>query len=158
VNATDPWTPLNLTLVYGELSMSLIGAQLVFRTSVATTFLVLFACGGSPASQSSPSSAKDACTVAAVMIPVREALDTADTEATVGDNNGDLICASGIARITVLLGAISAPSDGPPGAPHLVLLEDDGGTWVVANDKLCSSTGQPTKPLPPQLGDVCGVQ
>ncbi len=92
------------------------------------------------------------------MVPIREALDTADTEATVGENNGDLLCVSGTARITVLLGAVSAPPDGPPGSPHLVLLEDDGGSWVVANDKLCSTTGQATKPIPSELGEVCGVQ
>jgi hypothetical protein len=92
------------------------------------------------------------------MVPIKAALDTADTEATVGDNNGDLKCVSGIARITVLLGAAAAPSDGPPGSPHLVLLEDDGGSWVVANDKLCSSAGQAARPIPVELGEVCGVQ
>lgn len=133
------------------------GAQLAFRTSAALACLVVAACAGS-ASSASPASGKDACTVAAVMAPIREALDTADTEATVGENNGDLLCASGIARITVLLGAVSAPPDGPPGSPHLVLLEDDSGSWVIANDKLCSSTGQPAKPIPTELGEVCGVQ
>jgi hypothetical protein len=92
------------------------------------------------------------------MVPIKAALDTADTEATVGDHNGDLKCVSGIARITVLLGAVAAPSDGPPGSPHLVLLEDDGGTWVVANDRLCTNSGQSAKPIPPELGEVCGVQ
>ncbi len=96
--------------------------------------------------------------MAAVIVPIKAALDTADTEATVGENDGDLRCASGIARITVLLGAVSAPVDGPPGSPHLVLLEDDSGSWVVANDKLCSSNGEPTKPIPAGLGEVCGVQ
>jgi hypothetical protein len=132
-------------------------AQLAFRASAALACLVLVACDGTT-SQASPSGAKDACTVAAVMVPIREALDTADTEATVGENNGDLLCVSGTARITVLLGAVSAPPDGPPGSPHLVLLEDDGGSWVVANDKLCSTTGQATKPIPSELGEVCGVQ
>ena len=92
------------------------------------------------------------------MVPIAAVLDTADTEATVADNNGDLKCVSGIAKITVLLGAVSAPSDGPQGSPHLVLLEDDNGAWVVANDKLCTTTGLPAKPIPAALGDVCGVQ
>jgi hypothetical protein len=92
------------------------------------------------------------------MVPIRAALDTAATEATVQGTNGDLKCVSGIARITVLIGAVSAPSDGPQGSPHLVLLEDDAGGWVVANDKLCSANGQSARPIPPELGDVCGVQ
>jgi hypothetical protein len=137
--------------------MSRSTARLVFPISVTLACLVLAACDGT-AAQSTPTPAKDACTVAAVMVPIKAALDTADTEATVGDNNGDLKCASGIARITVLLGAVAAPSDGPPGSPHLVLLEDDGGSWVVANDTLCSNTGQSAKPIPPELGEVCGVQ
>jgi len=92
------------------------------------------------------------------MVPIRALLDTADTRATVEGTNGDLRCASGIARITVLVGAASAPSDGPQGSPHLVLLEDDNASWVVANDKLCTSGGVPATPLPAELGDVCGVQ
>jgi hypothetical protein len=92
------------------------------------------------------------------MAPIRAVLDTADTQATVGANNGDLKCAAGIARITVLVGAASAPSDGPQGSPHLVLLEDDAGSWVVANDKICGSNGLPTRTLPPELGEVCGIQ
>jgi hypothetical protein len=92
------------------------------------------------------------------MVPIRAALDTAATEATVQGKNGDLKCVSGIARITVLIGAVSAPSDGPQGSPHLVLLEDDAGSWVVANDKLCGTTGQSARPIPPELGDVCGVE
>lgn len=137
--------------------MSRSGAQLAFRTSAALACLALAACDGT-AAQSNPTPAKDACTVAAVMVPIKAALDTADTEATVGDHNGDLKCASGIARITVLLGAVAAPSDGPPGSPHLVLLEDEAGSWVVANDKLCTNTGQSSTPIPPELGEVCGVQ
>jgi hypothetical protein len=39
-----------------------------------------------------------------------------------------------------------------------VLLEDGSGGWVIANDKLCSSTGRPAKPIPTELGEVCGVQ
>ncbi len=132
-------------------------ARLVFPMSITVAWLVLAACDGT-AAQSNPTPAKDACTVAAVMVPIKAALDTPDTEATVGDNNGDLKCVSGIARITVLLGAVAAPSDGPPGSPHLVLLEDDAGSWVVANDKLCSSAGQSARPIPPELGEVCGVQ
>jgi hypothetical protein len=137
--------------------MSRSGARLVFRTSAALACLVFAACDGT-AARSTPTPAKDACTVAAVMVPIKATFDTADTEATVGDNNGDLKCVSGIARITVLLGAVAAPSDGPPGSPHLVLLEDEAGSWVVANDKLCTNTGQSAKPIPPELGEVCGVQ
>jgi len=137
--------------------MSRSTARLVFPISATLACLVLAACDGT-AAQSNPTPAKDACTVAAVMVPIKATLDTADTEATVGDNNGDLKCVSGIARITVLLGAVAAPSDGPPGSPHLVLLEDDGGSWVVANDKLCSNAGQSARPIPPELGEVCGVQ
>jgi hypothetical protein len=137
--------------------MSRSGARLAFRTSATLACLVLAACDGT-AAQATPTPAKDACTVAAVMVPIKATLDTADTEATVGDNNGDLKCVSGIARITVLLGAVAAPSDGPPGSPHLVLLEDEDGSWVVANDKLCSSTGQAARPIPAELGEVCGVQ
>jgi hypothetical protein len=133
------------------------GAQLAFRVSAALACLALAACDGT-ASEPSASPAKDACTVAAVMGPIKAALDTADTVATVAENNGNLKCASGIARITVLIGAVSAPTDGPPGSPHLVLLEDDNSSWVVANNKLCSSAGQATRPIPPELGEVCGVQ
>lgn len=133
------------------------GAQLALRTFVALACLALASCDGTY-SGATPSPAKDACTVAAVMVPIRALFNTAATEATIAPNNGDLRCASGIARITVLLGAVSAPSDGPQGAPHLVLLEDDGGIWVVANDKLCTITGQPAKPIPAELGDVCGFQ
>jgi hypothetical protein len=92
------------------------------------------------------------------MVPIQALFDTADTVATVAPHNGDLRCASGIARITVLLGAVSAPSDGPQGSPHLVLLEDVDGSWVVANDKLCNNAGQPATPIPPELGEVCGFQ
>ena len=131
-------------------------ATVAFRTSALLACLALAACGGT--SDITPTAAKDACTVAAVMVPIRAALDTADTEVTVEGTNGDLKCVSGVARITVLLGAVSAPSDGPQGSPHLVLLEDDAGSWVVANDKLCAGTGPSARPIPPELGDVCGVQ
>jgi hypothetical protein len=137
--------------------MSRSAARLAFQTSAALACALFAACDGTGA-QAIPTSAKDACTVAAVMVPIKAALDTADTEATVAGNNGDLKCVSGIARITVLLGAIAAPSDGPPGSPHLVLLEDDSGNWVVATDKLCSSADQATRPIPAELGEVCGVQ
>ena len=124
---------------------------------VALASLALASCDGT-ASGPPASPAPDACTVAAVMVPIRALLDTAATRATVEGKNGDLRCVSGIARITVLIGAASAPTDGPQGSPHLVLLEDDSGSWVVANDKLCSSSGQPAKPIPAELGEVCGVQ
>jgi hypothetical protein len=145
--------------VYGEQSMLIppSGARLAFRTSAAIACLALAACDGAT-SQAAPTPANDACTVAAVMVSVRAALDTADIEATVSGKNGELKCVAGIARITVLVGAVSAPSDGPQGSPHLVLLEDDAGSWVVANDKLCGSNGLPTRTIPPELGEVCGVQ
>ena len=130
---------------------------LALRTSVALAGLALASCDV-VGSEPNPSPAKDACTVAAVMVPIQALFDTADTVATVAPNKGDLRCASGIARITVLVGAVSAPTDGPQGSPHLVLLEDVDGSWVVANDKLCSNTGQPATPIPPELGDVCGFQ
>lgn len=144
-------------LVYGERSMliSCRGARLAFRTWCVCACLALGACG--TGTEVNPVAAKDACTVEAVMVPIREALDTADTEATVAENNGDLKCAAGIARITVLLGAVSAPADSAPGSPHLVLLEDEGGSWAIANDKLCTGT-QPARTIPPELGEVCGVQ
>lgn len=133
------------------------GPQLALRTFFVLACLALASCDGA-ASSATPSPAKDACTVGAVMMPIRALFDTAETQATVAPNSGDLRCASGIARITVLLGAVSAPSDGPQGSPHLVLLEDDDGIWVVANDKLCTNRGRPAKPIPAELGDVCGVQ
>lgn len=145
-------------VLYGErvVLISLSGGAFAFRACLLLAAVALAACGGT--SDAIPSPAKDACTVAAVMVPIRAALDTAATEATVEGTNGDLKCVSGIARITVLIGAVSAPSDGPQGSPHLVLLEDDAGGWVVANDKLCSANGQSARPIPPELGDVCGVQ
>jgi hypothetical protein len=42
--------------------------------------------------------------------------------------------------------------------PHLVLLQDVDGSWIVANDKLCTNAGQPATPLPNELGDVCSLQ
>ena len=145
--------------MYGEqpLRMWRSCAWLALRTFVALTALAIASCDV-VGSEASPSPAKDACTVAAVMVPIQALFDTADTVATVAPNKGDLRCASGIARITVLVGAVSAPSDGPQGSPHLVLLEDVDGSWVVANDKLCSNNGQPATPIPPELGDVCGFQ
>lgn len=145
--------------MYGQQAMlvSALNDRLAFRMALALACVALASCD-TPDPQATASPSLDACTVVAVMVPIRAILDTPDIKATVAANNGDLRCASGIARITVLIGAVSAPSDGPPGTPHVVLLEDDGGTWVVANDKLCTSAGQPAKPIPAQLGDVCGVQ
>jgi hypothetical protein len=162
MNATALMTPLNGfqadALLYRErvVLISGRGAKLALRAFLLLTSLAFAACGGTPGTASPP--AKDACTVAAVMVPIRAALDTAATEAVVQGTNGDLKCVAGIARITVLIGAVSAPSDGPQGSPHLVLLEDDSGSWVVANDKLCGVTGESARPIPPELGDVCGVQ
>lgn len=44
------------------------------------------------------------------------------------------------------------------GQPAPVLLEDKFSQWVIANDKLCDSSGKPTRTIPAQLGTVCGVQ
>jgi hypothetical protein len=163
MNAMARLTPLKLVdaavpscTVRTSMLIARTAATVAFRTSAALACLALAACGGT--SDITPSPARDACTVAAVMVPIRAALDTADTQATVEGNNGDLKCVAGVARITVLLGAVSAPSDGPQGSPHLVLLEDDAGSWVVANDRLCAGTGPSTRPIPPELGEVCGVQ
>lgn len=162
MNATTHMTPLKgfqaSAVLYRErvVLISVRGAKFAFRGLLLLTSLAFAACGGTSGAAASP--AKDACTVAAVMVPIRAALDTPATEATVQGTNGDLKCVAGIARITVLIGAVSAPSDGPQGAPHLVLLEDDAGSWVVANDKLCGVTGQSARPIPPELGDVCGVE
>jgi|SRR5712692_2789398 len=144
--------------------MSNTSVRLLVRTAVAFTVLALAACGASTSSASNPTSspassaaaqAKAACTVAAVMVPIDAAFNTASTHATLYDPN-DLKCASGVARVTVLIGPVHPPANGPQGTQHLVLLEDQAGQWVIANATLCNSEGYPTKKTPPQLGILCG--
>ena len=67
------------------------------------------------------------------------------------------MCASGIAKIIIFIAAVPAPANGPQGASHLVLLEDQSGSWVIANSKFCPY-GQATRTIPSKLGTVCGVQ
>jgi hypothetical protein len=104
----------------------------------------------------SPAGAKAPCTVAAVMVAVKAQFDTGNKQATV-NGDGGLVCASGIAKINVLIGHVNPPANGPKGTPHLALLEDHGGAWVIANYTLCTVGGQPTQPIPAQLGTVCGL-
>lgn len=108
-------------------------------------------------SDPSPTSTAAPCTVAAVMVSIKAKYNVGDTHATV-TGNGGLLCASGIAKISVLIGPVNPPAGGPQGSPHLVLLEDQSGQWVIANDKLCDSAGKPTRTIPAKLGTVCGVQ
>jgi hypothetical protein len=89
------------------------------------------------------------------MVPITAKFNTATTQVTVSTPS-DLKCASGVARVTVLIGPINAPAGGPEGSEHLVLLEDHSGKWVIANDTLCNSQGYATKKTPPQLGILCG--
>ena len=133
------------------------------RLAIAIAGLVLAACGETTATNpspspadSSPAAAKAPCTVAAVMLAVKAQFDTGPKHATV-NGDGGLMCDSGIAKINVLVGPVNAPANGPQGTPHLALLEDHGGAWVIANYTLCTVGGQPTKPLPPKLGTVCGL-
>jgi hypothetical protein len=136
------------------------GVRVRLRLGIAFAFLALAACGGSSTTATNPSPSQAAaatapCTVAAVMVAVRGQYDTGGNHATV-NGDGGLVCAEGIAKITVLVGPVNAPAGGPQGAVHLALLEDHGGTWVIANYTLCTVGGQPTKPIPPKLGIVCG--
>jgi hypothetical protein len=141
-----------------------LNVRMLVRTAIPLTVMALAACGASTPSASNPTGspanspaagATAACTVAAVMVPISAAFNTATTQATAYDPN-DLKCASGIARLTVLIGPINPPANGPQGTQHLVLLEDHTGRWVIANDTLCNSQGYSTKKTPPQLGILCG--
>ncbi|MDQ2943145.1 MAG: hypothetical protein M3R21_05675 [Candidatus Dormibacteraeota bacterium] len=127
----------------------------LIQLTVALIGLAIAACGPSaPTATSSPTPAQAAaCTVAAVMVPIRAKYNNGQTQATVPSNAG-LVCDSGIAKIRILISA----QEGEQGSGHLVLLEDKSGKWVIANDKLCNSAGQPTRTIPPKLGTVCGVQ
>jgi hypothetical protein len=133
------------------------------RTAIALAALALAACGSSTPTGSNPTAsptakAQAACTVDAAMVPITAKFNTATTHVTVFPPNGDLKCASGVARISVLIGPSSAPANGPQGTDHLVLLLDQGGRWVIANDILCNSQGYPTRKTPPELGILCGFQ
>jgi hypothetical protein len=92
------------------------------------------------------------------MVPISATFDTADIRATATAQNGGLLCAVGIAKITVTIGPVSAPPNGPQDSPRLVLLQDHAGQWAIANDQLCTSAGRPARPIPVELGEVCGVQ
>jgi hypothetical protein len=131
-------------------------------TTIFLAGIALAACGESAPSANNPTpspvTTAAACTVAAVIVPIKAAFNTADNQATTAAQNGDLLCASGIARITIMIGPVNAPTNGPQGSPHLVLLEDHSSQWVIANDQLFTSAGQPAKPIPAELGTVCGVQ
>jgi hypothetical protein len=127
----------------------------------------LAACGGDSADSTAPSpspspttasTVKAPCTVEAAMAAVKLVYNKAVTQAGVPPGGSDLHCAAGVARIAVLIGPVNPAPNGPQGTPHLALLEDHAGTWVVANDKLCGSNGQPLKAIPATLGQVCGVQ
>jgi hypothetical protein len=89
------------------------------------------------------------------MVPITAKFNTATTQVTAWTPS-DLKCASGIARVTVLIGPINSPANGPQETQHLVLLEDQGGRWAIANDTLCNSQGYATRKTPPQLGILCG--
>ncbi len=130
------------------------------RLVAALAALALSACGGTTQTASNPTPTPAApvaaaCTLTAVMVPIHAQFDTAQTKATT-TVNANLLCASGIAKITIFIANVPAPANGPQGANHLVLLEDQSGTWVIANSKLCLN-GQPTKSIPATLGTVCGV-
>ena len=136
--------------------------RLRVRTSVVFTVFTLAACGASASNASNQTSspatkAQAQCTVAAAMLPITAKFNTATTQVTAWTPS-DLKCASGIARLTVLIGPISAPAGGPQSSEHLVLLEDDAGKWLIANDILCNQQGYPTRKTPPELGILCGFQ
>jgi hypothetical protein len=151
---------VNLPAAVVKRTRALVLAILVIGSAAAS------GCGSSGAtnptatsSSTKPQAAPEApCTIAAAMAGVRLVYDRTDTQAVVAPGGGDMKCASGIAKIGVLIGAKNPPANGPQGSPHLVLLEDRAGTWVVANDKLCGSNGQPLRAIPAALGTVCGVQ
>jgi hypothetical protein len=136
--------------------------QLALKTAIALAILALAGCGSSPSTASNPTAspaaaAKAPCTETAVLVSIRAKYDSAKTKVTL-PSNADLVCASGYAKITIFIAVVPTPASGPQGAVHLVLLEDQSSQWVIANDKLCNSSGQPVKPLPAKLGPVCGVQ
>jgi len=132
------------------------------RLAITFSVLAVAACGeatttaSNPSPSPSPSPAGAPCTVAAVLVPIRGQFDTGGNHATV-NGDGGLLCASGIAKISVLVGPVNPPPNSPQGTLHLALLEEHGTEWVIANYTLCDATGKPTKPIPAKLGTVCGL-
>jgi hypothetical protein len=121
------------------------------RLAIALAGLALAACGSSATTATNPSPSPAETSPAAAKAPC-----TGNKQATV-NGDGGLVCASGIAKINVLIGHVNPPANGPKGTPHLALLEDHGGSWVIANYTLCTVGGQPTQPSPAELGTVCGL-
>lgn len=138
------------------------GFRIAFRTAIALVGLALAGCGSSTPVASNPTpspaaAAKAPCTETAVLVSIRAKYDSAKTKVTL-PSNADLVCASGYAKIMIFLANVPTPANGPLGATHLVLLEDQSGQWVIANQTLCDSSGQPTRTLPAKLGPMCGIQ
>ena len=137
--------------------------KLAIETAVAMAILAVAGCGSTPTASSASSTpspaaaAKAPCTTTAVLVSIRAKYDSARSKVTL-PSNANLVCASTYAKLTIFIAVVPTPSIGPLGAVHLVLLEDQSGQWVIANDRLCNSSGQPVKPLPAKLGTVCGVQ
>ena len=134
--------------------------KLALEAAIALVILALAGCGSTPSASGvspSPAAAKAPCTTAAVLVPIRAKYDSAQSKVTL-PSNSNFACVSPYAKITIFIVAVPTPSSGPLGATHLVLLEDQSGQWVIANQLLCDSLGQPVKPLPAKLGKVCGVQ
>jgi hypothetical protein len=138
--------------------------HLAVRLAIGLTAVALVACGATTPTASNPSPSPAAsttgeapCTVSVVMVPIKAKYDTGGNRATVAPPNGGLLCASRLAKITVLIGPANPPAGSPAGALHLVLLEDQAGQWVIANATLCDSAGQPVRPLPLSFGQVCGL-
>ncbi len=92
-----------------------------------------------------------------MLVSIRAKFDSAKSKVTL-PSNADLACASGYTKIEIFIAVVPTPANGPLGATHLVLLEDQSSQWVIANEIPCNSSGQPTRQLPAKLGPVCGVQ
>ena len=135
--------------------------KLALQAAIALTILALAGCGSSTSTASNPTptpaAAKAPCTTTAVLVSIRAKYDSAQSKVTL-PSNPDFVCVSGYAKLTIFIAAVPTPANGPLGAVHLVLLEDQSGQWVIANQLLCNTSGQPVKPLPAKLGTVCGVQ
>jgi hypothetical protein len=136
--------------------------RLALQAAIALAILALAGCGSSAPIASNPTTspaaaAKAPCTETAVLVSIRAKYDSAKTKVTL-PSNADLVCAGGYAKITIFVAVVPTPASGPQGAVHLVLLEDQSSQWVIANQLLCNSSGQPVKPLPAKLGPVCGIQ
>ena len=146
---------------------SVLHLKVALGTAAAIASLALAGCGSSTsntsistASSPTPSpvaAAKAPCTTTAVLVSIRAKYDSAKAKVAL-PSNSDLVCASNYAKITIFIAVVPTPASGPAGTIHLVLLEDQSGQWVIANDALCNSSGQPTRSLPAKLGPVCGLQ